>query len=164
MSTVILEEGTIFKNIRMVPDEEFASIRMRGITNAFPVVMLDNGGYPNRQLMFWPIPSSAQQCVELWLWQPLQIYGLDDELDLPPGYERYLVYALAVELADIMGKKITRDIAESLHEAENNIKTLNAVDFVSEPSGALLALSSRGRAYNYIDFISGANMLPDRVT
>lgn len=158
--TILDDEKTLFLPIKKVVDEEFAAIRMRGITNAYPTKILDNGGYPNRQLLFWPVPSDATKAVELWLWEPLQIYDLDQEIDLPPGYERYYVYALLLELADIFSKQVTQENIDSFQEAESMIKTLNQIDFEVEPSNAALELARGGRTYNIIDFLTGANMLP----
>lgn len=154
------DENTIFLPVKKVSDEEFASIRMRGVTNALPTTVLDNGGYPDRQLYFWPIPNDSSKAIELWIWEPLVILDLDAELNLPPGYERYYTYALAMELCDTFGKRPTREIVASLAEAESAIKVLNQLDFRVAPSTGALELSKRSRAYNIIDFKSGANMLP----
>jgi hypothetical protein len=159
-SVQVIPDKTLFLPIESVSQEEFASIRMRGITNGYPTKILDNGGFPNRSLMFWPIPSDGTIGVELWLWEPLVIYDLDAELNLPKGYERYFIYALAAELCDTFGAQPTREILTSLVEAEAAIKTLNQVEFIAQPSNAAVGLSRLGRPYNYIDFISGAAMLP----
>jgi hypothetical protein len=157
---ILDDEKTLFLKLRKVTDEEFAYIRMRGVTNALPTNILDNGGYPNRQLYFWPIPNDGTKAVELWLWEPLQVQDLDQELNLPPGYERYYTYSLALELCDIFSKKPTPEMISSLQESESMIRTLNQVDYESIPSNASRELNQRGRAYNYIDFVSGAAMLP----
>jgi hypothetical protein len=159
-AVISTDENTIYLPVKKVTDEEFASIRMRGVTNALPTTVLDNGGYPNRQLYFWPIPNDGSKAIELWLWEPLQILDLDEELNLPPGYERYYTYALAMELCDTFGKRPTREIVSSLQEAESAIKILNQIDFRVAPSNPMLELNKVGRAYNIIDFKSGANMLP----
>jgi hypothetical protein len=158
---LILDDSkTLFLPLQTVDDAVFSSIRLRGISNSLPQKILDNGGYPDRSLMFWPVPSSGTVAVELWLWEPLEIYDLDAELNLPKGYERYYVYALATELSDTFGHPLTQEILDSLVEAESEIKTLNQVDFTSQPTDGALEVSNGGRPYNYIDFVSGAAMLP----
>lgn len=152
--------GTLVLPLESVSDQQFSSIRMRGVTNSLPTKILDNGGYPNRSLMFWPIPNSGSVAAELWLWEPLVIYDLDAELNLPKGYERYYTYALAAELCDTFGAQITEEIITSLVEAEAAIKTINQVEFIAGPSVGALGLGRIGAPYNYIDFISGAAMLP----
>lgn len=157
---ITVSENTLFLPVKKVSDEEFASIQMRGVTNALPTTVLDNGGYPDRQLYFWPIPNDSSKAIELWMWEPLVIQDLDTELNLPPGYERYYIYALAMELCDIFGKQPTREIVSSLSEAESSIKILNQINFTSKTSNVAKELNRSNRAYNIIDFKSGANMLP----
>lgn len=158
---ILDNQQTLFLPLDSVTDDEYSRIQMRGVTNAIPQKILDNGGYPNRLLYLWPIPSESTQAVELWLWEPLNIVDLDEQLNLPPGYERYLIYALAMELCDEFGKKPTPEIVDSLIEAENGLKSLNQTVFLSSPSKEALALTSPP-VYNYIDFISGGWMLPRR--
>lgn len=164
MNILTTNENTLFLPIELVPDEEYASIRMRGVTNALPQIALDNGGYPNRSIYLWPIPNDSTKVVELWLWEPLQIVDLDVELNLPPGYERYLIYALALELADEFGHQPTGEIIQSLAEAEDNLKSLNQVVFSQQASMAGKDLSTGGDIYNIIDFYAGSWMLPRKAT
>lgn len=164
MALIQSDQNTIFLPITMVPDEEYASIRGRGITNALPQVVLDNGGYPNRNLFFWPIPSDSTKAVEVWCWEPLHIVDLDAELNLPPGYERYLTYALALELSDEFGKVVSGEIVQSLMEAEDNLKSLNMVTFQTGPSQAGRNLTTGGDIYNILDFYQGSWMLPRKAT
>lgn len=160
MPIIVQDEKTISLPIKKVTDEEYAYIRMRGITNSLPTKILDNGGYPNRELYFWPVPNDGSKAVELWVWEPLEIYDLDEELNLPPGYERYYIYALAMELCDLFGKEPTKEVVTSMMEAEAAVRTLNQVDYVTESTDAMLELRRGGRPYHYIDFVSGAAMLP----
>ena len=155
-----VSENTLFIPVKKVTNAEFASIQMRGVRNALPTTMLDNGGYPDRELFFWPVPNDGSKAIELWIWEPLKILDLDAELNLPPGYERYYIYALAMELCDTFGKRPTKEIIRSLMEAESAIKTLNQLDFRVAPSSGALEMNRNNRAYNIIDFRAGANMLP----
>ena len=157
-------EGTLFLPIDLVPDEEYANIRMRGVTNSMVQIALDNGGFPNRSIYLWPIPTDSTKSIEAWLWSPLQIVDLDVELDLPPGYERYLIYALALELCDEFGKQPSGEVLQSLMEAESMLKSLNQITFVMQASQAAKDLSTGGDIYNIIDFYAGSWMLPRKAT
>jgi hypothetical protein len=156
-------EGTVSINIETVNDEQYAGIPQRGVTNAIPQVMLDNGGYPNRQLLFWPIPTDRTVGVELWCWEPLGIYtSPTEELNLPRGYERWLTYTLALELSDLFGKPPSADIIASQAEAEEALQSINRVALTTPASDLALSLNSTGTVYNKIDFLSGAWMLSPR--
>lgn len=154
------DDATLFLPISKITQDKWTSIRLRGFTNALPTKLLDNGGFPCRELLFYPVPSDGSKAVEIWMWSPLELYDLDTPLNMPVGYERYYIYGLAIEIADTMSKAITEEIRESFMEAESVIKTLNQIDFTVQPSDSALEMSRNGRPYNYIDFISGSMMLP----
>ena len=147
--------NTLFLPINMANDEEFSAITVRGLQNPWPTVMYDNGNYPLRQLSFWPIPTQAQ-AVELWLWDPLVDYDtLDNQLNLPPGYERYLRMKLAVEVAAEFGKTVQDTVMLALMEAEANIKRLNQQVTRTHASANGASLMPQGRGWNYITMIQG---------
>lgn len=155
---LITTENTVFLELGMISDEEFASIRLRCMHNQWPTVMYDNGDFPVRKLSFWPVPASVQG-VELWLWSPIDVYAsLDEELDLPQGYERYLRYALAVELAAEFGKEIPNVVTAILTEAESNLKKLNQKIPIAKTSGLLDQISNKNKHWNYLDMIMGAGV------
>ena len=123
--TITYGTTTNFLPLQLVNDEQYASIVLRGMTNQWPTVLYDDGNYPLRQISVWPVPQAAN-AVELWLWEPLIKYDdLDQELNLPPGYERYLRFKLAVELAAEFGKEVPTVVIANMKEAEANVKRMN---------------------------------------
>lgn len=142
-SEITENQNTMFLPLDLVNFADFSSITVRKLATTWPTVVYDTGTYPNRTLRFWPVPQSTLD-VELWLWSPLATYAtIDDELNLPPGYERYLILKLVMELAPEFGKTITDTLMATLQEAENNIKTINQMPTFSQPSAAGLSLSRR---------------------
>lgn len=117
--------GTMFYPLALLNYRQYADLTARSIQSTWPTQVYDSGTYPLRTLSFWPVPQNAY-AVELWLWEPLATYAsLDDELNLPPGYERYLILKLAVEIAPEFARAVTDTLRATLMEAENAIKTLN---------------------------------------
>lgn len=142
--TVTFGPSTLSIPMRKIDDDDYASIGLRGLQSTFPTVWYDDGKFPLRTLSFWPVPAQAW-AVELWLWEPLgQNVDLDAELNLPPGYERYLRYKLALELAPEFGKTTPPEVVNSLAEAESNVKRLNIQTPLAHPSS--LARASQGRS------------------
>lgn len=151
-------ENTVFLELGMIDDEEFSSIRLRCMQNQWPTVMYDNGDFPVRTLSFWPVPTTVQG-VELWMWEPIDVYGdLDEELDLPQGYERYLRYALAVELAAEFGKEVPPAVTAVLVEAESNLKKMNQKIPIAKTSSMMDSISKKEHHWNYLDMIMGAGV------
>ena len=100
--------STLYMPMRKLSVYEYASIRLRSLPNNWPWQYYDDGSYPVRNIDLWPIPQESN-AIELWLWEPLADYStLDDELDLPMGYLRYLRFKLAIELAAEFGKSLHR--------------------------------------------------------
>jgi len=140
---------TLFMPLSLISDERYADIVIRDLKSSWPTKLYDSGSYPVRTIRVWPVPQQ-QYAVELWMWQPLATYAtLDDELNLPPGYERYLRFKLAVEIAPEFGKEVGNSVKLSLNEAEASIKRLNQQLPVGESSvsGAALQQRNHGRRF-----------------
>lgn len=160
--TISYTSSTLFYPIALLNDEQYSSIVMRGMQNPWPTVMYDDGNYPLRTLSFWPVPTEVN-AVELWLWEPLLTYAdLDAELNLPPGYERYLRFKLAVEIAAEFGKEVPGLVLKNLEEAESNIKKLNQTHPVQTMSLGARSVSRQGRQWTILDTYSGGDVLPWR--
>ncbi len=154
-SNVTITTSSLFLPINMLQDEDFASIRVRYLSNKWPTVCYDDGGFPTRQLNFWPIPTEVN-AVEIWMWEPLAIFdNLDEVLNFPPGYERYLRTKLAIEIAPEFGKSVSPSVMESYLESRNNIKGLNQQIPKKILSRAAYSIGQRQQQFTYIDMIRG---------
>lgn len=154
---IVSDQNTLFLPLKALNDEQYASIRQRGLNNNWPTVFYDSGDYPNREIFVWPIPTT-RQAVELWLWEPLNVYeSLDEELNLPQGYERYLRHKLAIELAAEFGKEVSPTVVEHMLEAEKNLKSMNQQIPIAKTSKVF----SNKPTSNYITFTGGLDSLPE---
>jgi hypothetical protein len=111
--------------VRILSLAEWAALRSREVQAAYPTALFASGSYPNETIQLYPVPSDAHKLV-LWSWKPLTaIANLSDELALPPGYERALVYNLAIELAPEYGKPVSDRIEGIANEAKSVIMRMN---------------------------------------
>lgn len=134
--------------ITLANDAQWASIAVKSVQTTFPTVLYDNGNYPLRTIYLWPIPTGEQQ-ITLWLWQPLLNFAnLDEEVTFPPGYERAIRFALAVEVAPEFGKSLSEDVIAKAIKAKAELKSLNAVTQYQNFDQSLLG--KRGSAFNWI--------------
>jgi len=82
--------------------------------------------YPLDNLNFWPVPNTGVNNVVLYSWKPLaELALITTVLSLPPGYERALKFALAVELAPEFGKALSDNVAALAIESKAAIKRMN---------------------------------------
>lgn len=157
---VSFDVNTLFLPLRQLADEEYSSIRLRGMSNQWPVVFYDGGQYPLRTITVWPVPQTVQ-AVEVWLWEPLQTFNsLDTELNLPQGYERYLRFKLAIELSAEFGKQVSPDVVKNSYEAEALLKGLNQQVPKMSGSSAADELTGKAQSWNYLTMISGSFITP----
>lgn len=142
--------------IAIANDAQWASIAVKSVQTTFPTVLYDNGNYPLRTISIWPIPTGTQQ-LTLWLWQPLLNFNdLDDEVVFPPGYERAIRYALAVELAPEFGKTLADSVIAIATRAVGELKSMNSV-----PQYQSFDQSLQGKRQSYFNWITG-NFTPFR--
>lgn len=160
--TVSLNNQTLSIPISQIDDDDFASIGLRGLSSTYPSVWYDNGNFPLRTISLWPVPSQAFG-IELWCWEPIsQETDLDAELNLPPGYERYLRYKLAIEIAPEFGMEVSPIVLQNYKESEIVVKRLNQQRPLAHMSNHGRSTGSYGSipAIDIVSFQSGRAMLP----
>lgn len=70
----------------------------KALTSALPTDLYPDMTWPNASLYFWPVPTTAYS-VELQSRALLAQLAMDDDLDLPPGYQLALTLTLAEHLS-----------------------------------------------------------------
>ena len=103
---------------------EFNNIAAKALSG-LPTRITMESTVPNATVSFWPVPSVAYRAV-LYTLKPLLSYqSVNEEVILPPGYERALQYNLAVEISPEYGKDPSPIVFEIARESKANIKRIN---------------------------------------
>jgi hypothetical protein len=109
--------GSIDTMLTVIGDESYNSISFKALTGIPQFLNYDNAN-PVDNLRLYPVPVSAYPIFLLTEKPLVTISTLDTTIDLPPGYERALIYNLAAELAPEYGQAPDQSIfkiaAESL--------------------------------------------------
>lgn len=139
--------GQLDMPMQPLTDAQYAGISVKNTASTYPFAYYDDRAFPLRTVTLFPVPGSSQ--VVCWLRQPLLIYdSLDDEIELPPGYERAIRYNLAVEVAPEFGKEVPDIVATIGGFAKAELERLNSVPRYLRGDGAM---SQHGQEYfNYI--------------
>ena len=97
-------------------------------------------GWPLDTILFESVPY-ADETLHLELLQPLSeilvTANLSDVVNLPPGYEKALIFNLAIDLADEWGKSPSQTIAINAVNGKRFIKRKNSRDLVQGMDRAL---------------------------
>jgi hypothetical protein len=85
--------------IDLISEEEYNEFSDKTQRSDYPNRLAYVRDYPNATIKLYPVPDRSSTLF-LFMEQPLtEISSLDDEISLPPGWERALRYNLAIELA-----------------------------------------------------------------
>jgi hypothetical protein len=124
--------------MRILTVEQWADIVQKTTQSTIPTDIYPEGTYPNETLNLYPAPDAAQTLV-LYSWKPLsQIATLNTAIELPPGYQKALVYNGAVELAPEYGKMIPDAVSMGASESKATLKRMNARPYYLKVDPALV--------------------------
>lgn len=129
-SGLAIVPGSSMQNpLNILTKEQWDSLPDSGVIcgpNGTPASVWPEYTYPNLAFHVSPIPSTVVQ-IRLGTWEILQQFvAISDVLNFPPGYERAIMYNLAVEIAGDYDQQVSPDLAQLAADALNSIQTNNA--------------------------------------
>lgn len=123
-SASVLTVAGIRNPVRIIPVEEWTGVKDSTATGLLAEVLYYDGGFPTGNVYLAPKPSAGT--LELFYLAPLAAFSsVSDVISLPPGYERALRLALAVELAPEYGRPVTPELQALSEDAKTSIFGLN---------------------------------------
>lgn len=120
--TAFTRIGSIDYPISIIPQTAFDKISQKSISNSIPEVMTYDASVPLGTITIYPVPTTGTLHIRSEK-QLTSFTTLDTDVDLPPGWERALVYNLAIEDAPEYGQPIDPGVYEIASSSLNNIKT-----------------------------------------
>lgn len=112
--------------MRILNKDEFASIMLKTTESAIPLFVYNDAQSPISNINVWPIPNSPAQIV-FYSWKPIADFAtVDEDISLPPGYERMLRFNLAIELAPEYGKEPSETVLGIAVQSKAKIKRMNS--------------------------------------
>lgn len=120
--TAFTRIGTVDYKIDIINDVQFDAINQKDISTSIPNVMFYDGNSPLGTITIYPVPTVGNLYIRSE--KPLTEFAtLDTVLELPPGWERALVYNLSIEDASQYGQPVTQPVYEIAMDALGKIKT-----------------------------------------
>lgn len=131
--------------MEVIDYDQWSRISDKSLQSSIPTKLYVEGSFPNSTIYLWPVPASANKVV-LYSRKPIASFALvDDQILLPPGYQRALIYNLAIEMAPEYGKEPMSSVVMIAREAKENIKRTNIQSYIM---GFDMAISNRDY-FNY---------------
>ena len=131
----------ISQEVAIVTSERWSRTKDRQLISRWAQELYWDSGYPVSNVYLWPSPTSG--VLELYSLKPLSTFAsLSSAIDLPPGYEHALRFALASALAPEYGSVLSPELEKNAAEAKGAIAAMNAqVLGAPMPSGPVPAAS-----------------------
>lgn len=129
--------------LRVVNQYDWNQIITKSTSSTYPTVLFYDPEFPLGVIYLWPVPTAAFTLFFDAVAQLTQFATLATVFSFPPGYERAMIFNLAVEMAAQFGVEPTRRVVELANKALANIKRAN----IKIPQ-AEFEMGVRGRPYN----------------
>lgn len=118
--------GNIDYPLKVVDVTQYNAIQVKTISSTWPEVVYYDKSLPTGTLFFYPVPAANLE-LHLAVQQRFsQFASLDAEYHFPPGYKRGLIYCLAVEMADDIGRQPSRLAVQQAANFTRTLKRANA--------------------------------------
>ena len=121
-----LAANGVQKGCRVCTAEQWASVPDLTRTGIYIEDLFWDGGFPTGIVYVSPKPTTGASCL-LWTYEAITAFAaLGDTVALPPGYERALVIAFALELCLPFGRPIPEGLPQLAQAAMVDIAALSA--------------------------------------
>lgn len=120
-----LRISTIDYPISIVDDGVYNSISFKSLTGIPEFLNFDNA-YPLANIRLYPVPSSNYQLFLLTEKPITEFTTLDTVMVLPAGWERALIYNLAMEIAPEYNQEIPAAVVDIAKKSLGNVRTSTA--------------------------------------
>lgn len=146
---VRVDEATYFKvnnlsySLILINQDQYNGIALKGSTSTYPNVMFVNMTMPDIEMYLYPVPTSALEFHLVSVQQLTQPATLATNLVFPPGYERALKYALAMEVAPEYGIEPLPQVKRIAMTSKRTLKRINNPDDIMAMPYSLIARNQR---------------------
>lgn len=120
--TAFTRIGSIDYKMAIISDVEYDTIVQKNISNSIPTALVYDGNAPLGTITIYPVPVTGDLYIRSE--KPLtEFASLDSDVELPPGWERALIYNLSIEDASQYGQEVTQPVYQIAMDALGKIKT-----------------------------------------
>jgi hypothetical protein len=111
--------------MKIIDSKRWGEITTKSSQSTIPSKIYIDNNFPLQTVYLYPTPSEAKTLILHNYRKISSLSSLTTELSFPDGYERAIVYNLAIELAPEYGKTVSMEIAKIASESLANIKRVN---------------------------------------
>lgn len=136
--------------VKVIDNERYDRITYKDLQGANTQAIYYEAQYPLGIVYPYPIATGCTLYMRV-LNSVKQFAALSTNIDMPPGYEDYIMLGLAIRWAPQFGKTISPETKMAYHRASKNVKQNNIV----VPTMSLPVSVQSGNRGSYSDYLSG---------
>ena len=126
LNCAFVTRGGIDYQLEPLTQAQWNEILQKSQESQLPEAVYYEPTFPDGTLRFWPVPLEALTVTLAINMQLGAVADINDDLAFPPGYERALVYALAVDLApEYPAVTLSQRVIDAADEALADVKRAN---------------------------------------
>lgn len=154
LHSAFVTRGGIDYPLAVLTQSEWNDILQKSTESQLPEAVYYEPTFPDGTLRFWPVPLEALPVTLAIDMQLAVVADINDDLSFPPGYERALLYALAVDLApEYPAVTLSQSVIDAADEALADIKRANNTQ--NQPATFDLALAGGYGSSSLSRFLAG---------
>ena len=154
LHSAFVTRGGIDYPLAVLTQAQWNDILQKSTQSEIPEGVYYEPTFPAGTMRFWPVPIEALTVTLAIDMQLAAVADINDDLAFPPGYERALLYALAVDLApEYPAVTLSQSVIDTADEALADIKRANNTQ--QQPATFDFALAGAYGSVSMARFMSG---------
>lgn len=126
LHSAFVTRGGIDYPLAVLTQAQWNDILQKSTQSEIPEGVYYEPTFPAGTMRFWPVPIEALTVTLAIDMQLAAVADINDDLAFPPGYERALLYALAVDLApEYPAVTLSQSVIDTADDALADIKRAN---------------------------------------
>lgn len=135
--------------LTMIGSDQYQQIVRKNLTTTYPQFLYYQPTYPVGNLTFYPIPTTQLSLGLNQTYQFVRLANLTASVSLPPGYEKALIYNLAIEMAPRYGKSSAVQTGSVIWtQAKESLADVKRTNIVPDLQNVDPVLTQNGGIYN----------------
>lgn len=118
--TAYVRTGGIDYPLTVISDEQYATIQLKAV-GGIPEFLNYTNAFPQATINLYPAPAAGYQ-IFLVTEKQLNTFTLNEDVSLPPGWRRMLVYNLAVEMGPEYGQPVPAETVQIARDSKAEIR------------------------------------------